>query len=64
MMIKPTQDNLAVGVVGAGAMGRGIAQIAATGGCRVKLFDTRAETAQEAVEFIDRNHRKPVGLCR
>jgi len=29
-----------VGVAGAGAMGRGIAQIAAQAGLRVKLFDT------------------------
>ena len=60
MKIKPTQDNLAVGVVGAGAMGRGIAQVAAIGGCHVKLFDTRAETAKESVEFIDTMLRRAV----
>lgn len=53
MTIKPTQDGLVIGVIGAGAMGRGIAQVAATGGCAVKLFDTRAESSKEAVEFID-----------
>jgi len=36
-----TQPNLAVGVVGAGTMGRGIAQVAATGGCTVKLYDAK-----------------------
>ncbi|MBT3361901.1 MAG: 3-hydroxyacyl-CoA dehydrogenase [Rhodospirillales bacterium] len=53
MTIEPTQDNLVIGVVGAGAMGRGIAQVAATGGCSVKLFDAHPETSKEAVEFID-----------
>jgi len=52
MAIDPAQENLIVGVVGAGAMGRGIAQVAAVGGCRVKLFDTRLESTKEAVEFI------------
>jgi 3-hydroxybutyryl-CoA dehydrogenase len=54
MTIEPTQDNLVIGVVGAGAMGRGIAQVAAMGGCSVKLFDTRPESSKEAVEFIDK----------
>ncbi|PIQ96580.1 MAG: 3-hydroxyacyl-CoA dehydrogenase [Nitrospinae bacterium CG11_big_fil_rev_8_21_14_0_20_56_8] len=53
MTIEATQDNLIVGVVGAGAMGRGIAQVAATGGCTIKLFDTRIESSKEAVDFID-----------
>ncbi len=52
MIPEPTQDFLCVGIVGAGAMGRGIAQVAATGGCTVKLFDTHADSSQEAVEFI------------
>jgi 3-hydroxybutyryl-CoA dehydrogenase len=37
-----------VGVVGAGAMGRGIAQIAAQAGSTVKLFDTQAQAAAQA----------------
>jgi 3-hydroxybutyryl-CoA dehydrogenase len=37
-----------VGVVGAGAMGRGIAQIAAQAGSTVKLFDTQAQAALKA----------------
>jgi len=37
-----------VGIVGAGAMGRGIAQIAAQAGLRVKLFDTSADAVQAA----------------
>ena len=41
-----------LGIVGAGAMGRGIAQIAAQAGSRVKLFDMQADaitTARSAV---------------
>lgn len=52
MTVDPTQDGLIIGVIGAGAMGRGIAQVAATGGCTVKMFDTRAESSKEAFEFI------------
>ncbi len=52
MLPDPQGEELIVGVAGAGAMGRGIAQVAATGGCNVKLYDTRSETAREAVEFI------------
>ena len=52
MALDPNQDTLILGIVGAGAMGRGIAQVAATGGCRVKLFDTRAESVDEALTFI------------
>ena len=41
-----------VGVVGAGAMGSGIAQVVASAGHRVLLFDTRAGAAEMAVESI------------
>ncbi|MBT6095418.1 MAG: 3-hydroxyacyl-CoA dehydrogenase [Rhodospirillaceae bacterium] len=46
------QDGLIVGVVGAGAMGRGIAQVSVVGGCTVKLFDAKPGAAAEAREFI------------
>ncbi|MBK0393477.1 3-hydroxyacyl-CoA dehydrogenase [Ramlibacter algicola] len=41
-----------VGVVGTGAMGRGIAQIAAQSGSRVRLFDTQAAALDRAVKDI------------
>jgi len=41
-----------VGVVGAGAMGRGIAQIAAQAGSTVKLFDIQANAATQATQAI------------
>lgn len=41
-----------IGLVGTGAMGRGIAQIAAQAGSIVQLFDTQADTAARAREQI------------
>ena len=40
--------DLPLGIVGTGAMGRGIAQIAAAAGCRVLMYDSRAGAAEEA----------------
>ena len=39
MANNPNSSEFTVGILGAGAMGRGIAQIIATGGMRVLLFD-------------------------
>ena len=46
------QDSVikCVGVVGAGAMGAGIAQVSAMAGMTVKLFDTRAQAAGDAIQ--------------
>ncbi|MFL6692743.1 MAG: 3-hydroxyacyl-CoA dehydrogenase NAD-binding domain-containing protein, partial [Ramlibacter sp.] len=41
-----------IGVVGAGAMGRGIAQIAAQAGSRVRVFDTQPDAASRAMQDI------------
>src|SRR6476620_1550617 len=41
-----------IGVVGAGAMGRGIAQIAAQAGSRVRVFDTQPDAANRALQEI------------
>lgn len=48
MQIEITQ----VGIVGAGAMGQGIAQLAAEAGCTVRLLDTRPGAAHDAVQAI------------
>jgi 3-hydroxybutyryl-CoA dehydrogenase len=47
-MLDANRSDLVLGVVGAGLMGRGIAQIAALAGVEVLLFDARAEAAAEA----------------
>ena len=52
MTIDANSDDLILGVAGAGAMGRGIVQVAAAGGCKVVLFDTNADAAKEAVDFV------------
>ena len=38
-----------IGVIGAGTMGAGIAQVAAQAGCRVKMYDARDGAAQAAL---------------
>lgn len=52
MTLDAERPDLVVGVVGAGAMGRGIAQVAATGGLRVILHDARPGAAAEARGFV------------
>ena len=41
--IKNQQSLIRIGVIGSGTMGSGIAQVAATSGCKVNLFDTNKE---------------------
>ena len=44
-----------VGIIGSGTMGSGIAQVAATAGCKVKLYDTNQtalDKAQAALEKV------------
>lgn len=41
-----------IGIVGAGAMGRGIAQIAAAAGFPVRLLDAKPGAAEEARDFV------------
>lgn len=53
-MLDTTRKDLELGVVGTGLMGRGIAQIAAQGGVRVRLHDARPEAAAEARDAIAR----------
>lgn len=45
-------DTVVLGVVGAGLMGRGIAQVAAQAGIAVRLHDARLGGAQEGVAFV------------
>ncbi|MES2263908.1 MAG: 3-hydroxyacyl-CoA dehydrogenase [Pseudomonadota bacterium] len=52
MNTNPLSAELTLGIVGAGAMGRGIAQIAAQAGVRVKLFDVQAGAASGAVDTV------------
>ncbi|CAN7574863.1 3-hydroxyacyl-CoA dehydrogenase PaaC [Pseudoduganella sp. LjRoot289] len=49
-----------VAVIGSGAMGSGIAQVAAASGHIVKLYDTRAEAVQKAIADIAKVYLKLV----
>lgn len=52
MAFDANRADLTIGVLGAGAMGRGIVQVAAAGGINVLMLDTRAGAAEEARGFI------------
>lgn len=52
MALDSNRPDLLVGVLGTGAMGRGIVQVAAAGGIHVLMMDARAGAAQEAHDFI------------
>lgn len=50
---KPTKD-MKVGIIGSGTMGSGIAQVAATAGCTVKIYDTKEEALQKAKASLEK----------
>ena len=54
MQLDINRPDLTVGVIGTGAMGRGIAQVAAAGGVNVLVNDARAGAAKEARDFIEK----------
>jgi 3-hydroxybutyryl-CoA dehydrogenase len=60
MTLDISRADLTVGVIGAGAMGRGIAQIAAQAGITVWLMDAKAGAAAEAKLAIDNSLAKLV----
>lgn len=49
------ERDTAVGIIGTGAMGSGIAQVAATAGHRVLLYDSRPGAASRAVDSISKS---------
>ncbi|TFH50086.1 MAG: 3-hydroxyacyl-CoA dehydrogenase [Lysobacterales bacterium] len=57
-MLNGAKKDLLSGVVGAGTMGRGIAQVAVAGGLWVKLFDKEQRVADEAVDFVAKMLRR------
>ncbi|MDP2686260.1 MAG: 3-hydroxyacyl-CoA dehydrogenase NAD-binding domain-containing protein [Aequorivita sp.] len=43
-----------VGIIGSGTMGAGIAQVAATAGCSVKIYDTKTEALEKAKADLEK----------
>jgi len=54
MNFDANRPDLTVGVIGTGAMGRGIVQVAAAGGINILMTDSREGAAQEACAFIEK----------
>ncbi len=59
-MAGALEKNSVVAVIGSGAMGSGIAQVAAASGFTVKLFDTRTEAVAKAIADIGKVYAKLV----
>jgi 3-hydroxybutyryl-CoA dehydrogenase len=53
-----------IGIVGSGAMGRGIAQIAALAGLTVRLFDTNAQAVSAARDYLSETLNKLAAKAR
>lgn len=54
MKFDANRPDLTIGVIGTGAMGRGIVQVAAAGGMSVLMTDSRPGAAGEARDFVER----------
>ena len=54
MTFDAMRPDLTIGVIGTGAMGRGIVQVAAAGGMTVLMTDSRPGAAQEARDFVEK----------
>ena len=52
MAFDANRPDLTIGVVGTGAMGRGIVQVSAAGGMNVMILDAKPGAAQEARDFV------------
>jgi 3-hydroxybutyryl-CoA dehydrogenase len=63
-MIDIDRADLVLGIVGTGAMGRGIAQIAAQAGITVRLLDSRAGAAAQAKDELGRTFEMLAGKGR
>ncbi|MBC7453541.1 MAG: 3-hydroxyacyl-CoA dehydrogenase PaaC [Massilia sp.] len=63
-MTPALEKGSVVAVIGSGAMGSGIAQVAAAAGFEVKLFDTRPEAVAKAIADIGKVYAKLVDKGR
>jgi 3-hydroxybutyryl-CoA dehydrogenase len=58
---QPIPPDTVVGIIGAGTMGAGIAEVAARAGHPVKIFDSVPEAVTRALEKVNRSLNKSVG---
>jgi 3-hydroxybutyryl-CoA dehydrogenase len=56
----PIPSHTPIGVIGAGTMGSGIAQVAAVAGHPVKIFDTQPDAIARAIESVKASLRRSV----
>lgn len=61
-MVKKLSEIKVVGIVGAGTMGQGIAQVIAMAGYKVLLYDVNAEKLEAGLKHIEENLQKGVEL--
>ena len=61
---QPIPPDTVIGVIGAGTMGAGIAEVAACGGHPVKIFDSIPEAVTRALEKVNRSLTKSVDKGR
>ena len=53
-IVNPQSPIKIVGIIGSGTMGSGIAQVAATAGCKVKLYDTNQAALDKAKASLEK----------
>ena len=53
-ILNPQSPIKEVGIIGAGTMGSGIAQVASTAGCQVKLFDLNQDALNKAKASLEK----------
>jgi 3-hydroxybutyryl-CoA dehydrogenase len=58
---QPVPPDTVIGIIGAGTMGAGIAEVVACGGHSVKIFDSVPEAVTRALEKVNRSLTKSVG---
>jgi 3-hydroxybutyryl-CoA dehydrogenase len=58
MTLDTNRPDLLLGVIGTGAMGRGIVQVAAAGGINIMMTDAKPGAAEDALDFVGKMLRR------
>jgi 3-hydroxybutyryl-CoA dehydrogenase len=53
-IIVNQKSDMNIGIIGSGTMGSGIAQVAATSGCKVKLYDTNKQALEKSKMALEK----------